>query len=438
MNTNEPAMNTPKPAFEIHNLAYPIFAAAFIVVLLSAFLNVLPGGIIGALAITLTLGAVLNEIGARAPIVKTYFGGGPIVIIFGSSALVYFGILNERTIRIIDTFMRGGGFLDFVIAALITGSILGMNRKLLMKAFFGYIPAILGAVAVAFGFAYIFGGITGYGAMDSLFMIGIPVMAGGMGAGAVPLSQIYAEQTGASAESMLAIMVPAVALANAMAIIFAGLLDALGKKFPSLTGNGQLMKGFAYTGEGDTIKNIPLSIKNLGIGLLLSVCFYCLGTVIAVIIPGLHPYAWMIIAVGIAKVVSVLPQEVEAACSQWFQFSVNNLTNVILVGIGVAFTDLGDVMAALSPVYLFLVFITVIGAMLGAWIVGALVRFYAIEAIITAGLCMANMGGTGDVATLSAAKRMELMPFTQISSRIGGAIILLLASIMLGIFNYGG
>ena len=62
---------------------------------------------------------------------------------------------------------------------------------------------------------------------------------------------------------------------------------------------------------------------------------------------------------------------------------------------------------------------------------GLLVGFYPVEAAITAGLCMANMGGTGDVAVLSAANRMELMPFAQISSRLGGAIILIIGSLML-------
>ena len=80
-----------------------------------------------------------------------------------------------------------------------------------------------------------------------------------------------------------------------------------------------------------------------------------------------------------------------------------------------------------------LVLVTVIGSIIGAGFVGKLLGFYPAEAAITGGLCMANMGGTGDVAVLSAAKRMELMPFAQISSRLGGAFMILLATAILQI-----
>ena len=72
----------------------------------------------------------------------------------------------------------------------------------------------------------------------------------------------------------------------------------------------------------------------------------------------------------------------------------------------------------------------VVGAILGAGLVGRWVGFYFIESAITAGLCMTNMGGTGDVAVLSACKRMQLMPFARISTSIGGALIIFLCGLL--------
>ena len=141
----------------------------------------------------------------------------------------------------------------------------------------------------------------------------------------------------------------------------------------------------------------------------------------------------MIISVAVVKALGILPQYYEICCYQWFQFIMKNLTATLLVGIGVAYTDLGQIVSAFSGQYLLLVGVTVFGAIIGSGIVGRLVGFYPIESAITAGLCMANMGGTGDVAVLSAAHRMELMPFAQISSRIGGAFMLILASMLLQI-----
>ena len=99
-----------------------------------------------------------------------------------------------------------------------------------------------------------------------------------------------------------------------------------------------------------------------------------------------------------------------------------------------AYTNLGQIFEAFTPSYVILVIAVIIGAILGAGIVGYFVGFYPIETALTAGLCMANMGGTGDVAVLTAADRMELMPFAQISSRLGGALIILLASVLVPIF----
>ena len=108
------------------------------------------------------------------------------------------------------------------------------------------------------------------------------------------------------------------------------------------------------------------------------------------------------------------------------------MNRVVVTGMG-ALTPIGNNAKVFCVTYLILCAATCIGAFVGAALIGRLVGFYPFEAGVTAGLCMSNMGGTGDVAVLSASNRMELMPFAQISSRLGGAIILLLASLMLSV-----
>ena len=129
-----------KSGYKIMGLSLPLFAIIAIVVLAGTYLGVLPAGMIGAFALMMVVGAVLNEVGSHLPIIKDYLGGGPIIIIFGSAALVTYGIFPESSVEIMTNFMKGEGFLDFYIAALITGSILGMNRELLIKAAVRYLP----------------------------------------------------------------------------------------------------------------------------------------------------------------------------------------------------------------------------------------------------------------------------------------------------------
>lgn len=426
-------METAKKGYKIMGLSLPVFAIISIVVLVGTYLKVLPEGMIGAFALMLVLGAIFTEIGNHLPIVKSYLGDGPIIVIFGSAALVTYKVIPKEATDIMTTFMKGGGFLDFYIAALITGSILGMNRKLLIKAAVRYLPAILGGVVLALTLVGIGGALMGYGAKQAILYIGVPIMGGGMGAGAVPLSKIFGASLAKDPKEMLSIMVPAVALGNALSIVAAGLLDRLGKSKKSLTGNGELMVIKDNVVVEEEAKS-ALDYKMMGIGLIVSVTFFVWGTIIGKLIPAVHPYAWMIISVAVVKALGIMPAKLEEGAFQWFQFVMTNLTGVLLVGIGVAYTNLTDVIGALSVQYVVLVGLTVLGALLGAGFVGKLVGFFPIESAITAGLCMSNMGGTGDVAVLSAANRMKLMPFAQISSRIGGAFILILASALLGLF----
>ena len=452
-----------KKPFQLFNLPLPIFLIITAVTLLATYLGVLPVNMTGCFLFMIVLGTILGWIGDHTPIIKSYLGGGAIVCIFGSALLVYFGILPAAKtvdgatvynmslplgkldlVGGITKFFKGdGAFLDWYIAALITGSILGMNRKLLVKAAARYFPAIFGGLILAFGLCMGIAALMGYPVMNALLLIALPIMGGGMGAGATPLSKIFETSSAMTAAEALSVMTPAVAIGNAVSIVLAGILVKIMKG--KLNGNGALMQAGSIDPKELEIspdvqaKRDNISLTNLGIGLLTSGAFFAWGFILAGAWKALgtgitiHAYAWMIITVAVCKVTNIIPERIEIACYQWFQFIMKNMTNMLLVGIGICYLEISTVISSFSVTYLVLCAATCVGAFVGAALVGRLVGFYPFESGVTAGLCMSNMGGTGDVAVLSAADRMELMPFAQISSRLGGAIILLLASLMLSL-----
>lgn len=405
----------------IAGMPLPAFALMVVILLMAIYTDTLPAGMIGGLLVMMILGEALGFIGDRLPIVRTYLGGGAILAIFGAATLMYFPVMPGSVETTITDFMKDGGFLNFYIAALITGSILGMDPKALVQIGTRYFVPILGAVAGAVVLAALVGLLVGFSISDAVLVITLPILGGGMGAGAVPMSQVYEQLLGQSAGYYISLLVPALALGNVFAIVFASLLSKLGERYPHLTGNGQIMAGVELEENQSR-----LDIGAMGIGVMMALSFYVSGQLLGQLVP-LHPYALMIILVAVFKISGLVPDTLSDAASQWYGFVARNWTFALLFGIGVAYTDLGTVLEALTPTYVMIVFAVVAGATLGAGLLGKVVGFYPIESAITAGLCMANMGGTGDVAVLSAARRMQLMPFAQISSRLGGALILLMA-----------
>ncbi|MGV1867507.1 MULTISPECIES: 2-hydroxycarboxylate transporter family protein [unclassified Rhizobium] len=84
-------------------------------------------------------------------------------------------------------------------------------------------------------------------------------------------------------------------------------------------------------------------------------------------------------------------------------------------------------MAAFNLGYIMICTSTVLATVLAGFFVGGWLNMYPIEAaIVTA--CHSGLGGTGDVAILGAADRMSLMAFAQISTRVGGAIMIVIAT----------
>jgi malate:Na+ symporter len=103
-----------------------------------------------------------------------------------------------------------------------------------------------------------------------------------------------------------------------------------------------------------------------------------------------------------------------------------------MFAISVAMTPWGEIVTAFHWVNIVTAISTVLALTVTGFIVGRLVGMYPVEAAIV-NATHSGLGGTGDVAILTAANRMELMPFAQIATRIGGALTVMAA---LGVFAY--
>jgi malate:Na+ symporter len=109
-----------------------------------------------------------------------------------------------------------------------------------------------------------------------------------------------------------------------------------------------------------------------------------------------------------------------------YRFFTQVVTYPLLFAIGIALTPWDALVATLRPEILITI-VSTVGTIMGTgFIVGRWVNLYPIESAIV-NACHSGQGGTGDVAILTAANRMELMPFAQIATRIGGAVTVTIA-----------
>ena len=150
----------------------------------------------GSFVLMLSIGLICNEIGERIPFWNSYIGGGLVLTFLVSAFLFTYGLIPQKYADGMIMIMDDADFLSFFIIFLITGSILALDRKLLIRSFAGYIPAIFGGLLGAGVLGIAAGFIFGVSPVDILLKYVCPVMGGGNGAGAVPLSQIYETVTG--------------------------------------------------------------------------------------------------------------------------------------------------------------------------------------------------------------------------------------------------
>lgn len=377
------------------------------------------------IGVTVLLSFLCGEIGQSIPGLRTV-GGAVIVATFLPSALVYYHLLPVGLVSAVSRFTKGSNYLFLYIAAVIVGSVFGMDRTVLIRGFVRiFAPLAVGTVAAVIVGTAVGAGL-GLGALHALFYVVLPVMAGGVGDGAVPLSLGYAGTLHAGFGSQFALILPAVMIGSFFAILLAGGLNWLGKRRPVFSGGGRLQPG----AEDDEFlrRDEPpphVDVMSIASGLVTAVALYLAGELAYQAWKLPAPVVMLVLAVAL-KLGWAVTRKMELGADAVFQMFAKVGTYPLLFMVGVAWTPWKSLLSALAPANLLTIAATVVTLVgVGFW-VGRKVRLHPIEAAIV-NATHAGQGGTGGVAILTAAERMELMPFAQIAIRIGGAIVVTLA-----------
>jgi len=389
-----------------------------------------PSDILTAIVLLAVGGFTCAEIGKRLPIIRN-IGAAAIFATFIPSALAYYHLLPAPILASVTEFTKVSNFLYLFIASIIVGSILGMDRRVLIQGFLKiFVPlgigsVLAGAVGTAVGMAM------GMSAYYTFFFVVVPIMAGGIGEGAIPLSIGYSTLLNQGQGDLFAQVLPPVMMGSLTAIILAGSLNYVGKRYPHLTGEGRLQP----PGNDEVIlqSDDPLvrssDMYNIGAALVTAVTLYLVGVLGQRLLDFPAPVTMLFLAV-VLKLTQAVSPTLQHGAYQVYRFFSTAVTYPLLFAIGVALTPWDKLMAAFQIANIITIMATVVTLMGTGFVVGRWMGMYPIEAAVV-NACHSGQGGTGDVAILTAANRMALMPFAQIATRIGGAITVTLTLIVL-------
>ncbi|AZP32303.1 2-hydroxycarboxylate transporter family protein [Cronobacter sakazakii] len=420
--------------WKIGIIPLPLFLLSGALIAIDCLGGKLPSDIVVMVATLAFFGFACGEFGKRLPVVGK-MGAAAICATFIPSALVYYGWLPDVVVESTTKFYKSTNILYLYICCIIVGSIMSMNRTTLIQGFLRiFFPMLCGEiVGMLVGMGV--GIALGMEPFQIFFFLILPIMAGGVGEGAIPLSIGYATLLHMDQGVALGRVLPIVMLGSLTAIIIAGCLNQLGKRYPHLTGEGELMPDRGDKPQAQTLNSAfsgKADVTTIASGALLAVLLYMLGMLGHKLIGLPAPVGMLFIAVFIKLVHGVSPRLLEGS-QVVYKFFQTSVTYPILFAVGVAITPWEELMHAFTLNNLLVIVSTVSALVATGFFVGKKIGMHPIDVAIVS-CCQSGQGGTGDVAILTAGNRMTLMPFAQIATRIGGAINVSLALLVLGNF----
>ncbi|RJL54848.1 2-hydroxycarboxylate transporter family protein [Pectobacterium carotovorum] len=423
--------------YKVGIIPVPLFVLAGVLIGIDCLSGKLPSDIVVMVATLAFFGFACGEFGKRLPIIGK-MGAAAICATFIPSAMVHYGLLPDVVVESTTKFYKSTNILYLYICCIIVGSIMSMNRQTLIQGFLRiFFPMLCGEVAgmlVGMGV----GIALGLDPFQIFFFLILPIMAGGVGEGAIPLSIGYATILHMDQGVALGRVLPIVMLGSLTAIILAGVLNQLGKRYPHLTGEGELMPNKDNNLGGGT-NSAPASafsgkadVTTIASGALLAILLYMVGMLGHKVIGLPAPVGMLFAAVLVKLAHGVSPKMLEGS-QVVYKFFQTSVTYPILFAVGVAITPWQELVNAFTIQNLLVIISTVVTLVATGFFVGRKIGMHPIDVAIIS-CCQSGQGGTGDVAILTAGNRMVLMPFAQIATRIGGAINVSISLLVLANF----
>ncbi|CAG75475.1 citrate/acetate antiporter [Pectobacterium atrosepticum SCRI1043] len=423
--------------YKVGIIPVPLFVLAGVLIGIDCLSGKLPSDIVVMVATLAFFGFACGEFGKRLPIIGK-MGAAAICATFIPSAMVHYGLLPDVVVESTTKFYKSTNILYLYICCIIVGSIMSMNRQTLIQGFMRiFFPMLCGEIAgmlVGMGV----GIALGLDPFQIFFFLILPIMAGGVGEGAIPLSIGYATILHMDQGVALGRVLPIVMLGSLTAIILAGVLNQLGKRYPHLTGEGELMpnKGNNLGGSESSAPASAFSgkadVTTIASGALLAILLYMVGMLGHKMIGLPAPVGMLFAAVVVKLAHGVSPKMLEGS-QVVYKFFQTSVTYPILFAVGVAITPWQELVNAFTIQNLLVIISTVVTLVGTGFLVGRKIGMHPIDVAIIS-CCQSGQGGTGDVAILTAGNRMMLMPFAQIATRIGGAINVSISLLVLANF----
>ncbi|WP_279506112.1 2-hydroxycarboxylate transporter family protein [Aeromonas veronii] len=355
----------------------PLFILAGVLIAIDCLGGKLPSDIVVMVATLAFFGFACGEFGKRLPIVGK-LGAAAICATFIPSALVYYGLLPDSVVESTIKFYKSTNILYLYICCIIVGSIMSMNRQVLIQGFLRiFFPMLCGEiVGMIVGMGV--GLALGLEPFQIFFFIILPIMAGGVGEGAIPLSIGYATLLHMDQGVALGRILPMVMLGSLTAIIIAGCLNQLGKRYPHLTGEGQLIPN--SNSRDDKIANLSgaftgkTDVTTLASGVLLAVLLYMLGMLGHELIGLPAPVGMLFIAVLVKLTHGVSPRILEGS-QVVYKFFQTSVTYPVLFAVGVAITPWQELVNAFTLTNLLVIISTVSALVVTGFFVGKKNRY---------------------------------------------------------------